>query len=157
METEKLTKYQLERKISEAIHKDNGSAAHFIWEYKPNKVVSTVIGFLELKVVTLNPTHTTHFLLHRVEKNLYNNVNIQDLYCAILQEVIDIFILKQKSDSPLLHYAVGWRDRTNPDIKFKTITSYFSGKSFKEIMEKFFFEKNENDIIIDSVTLLPDT
>ena len=93
MENEKLTKYKLERKISEAIYKDNGCTAHFIWEYKPNKVISTVIGFLELKVVTLNPTHSTHFLLHRVEKNLYNNVNIQDLYCAILQEVIDIFIL----------------------------------------------------------------
>ena len=43
-------------------------------------------------------------------------------------------------------------------IKFTTITSYFSGKKFqKEIIEKFFFEKCENDIIIDSVTLLPDT
>ena len=157
MDTKKLTKYQLERKISDAIHKDNGSAAHFIWEYKPNKVVSRVIGFLELKVVTLNPTHSTHFLLHRVEKNLYDNVDIEDLYCGILQEVMDIFILKQKSESPLLHYAVGWRDITKPDIKFNTVTSYFSGKSFKEIVEKFFFEKTEEDIIIDSVTLLPDT
>ena len=157
MEKEKLTKYQLERKISEAIHKDNGATAHFIWEYTPNKVVSSVVGFLELKVVTLNPQHSTHFLLHRVEKNLYENVSIEVLYCAILQEVIDLFILKQKCESTLLHYAVGWRDRTNEEIKFNTVTSYFSGKSFKDIINKFFFEKNEDDIIIDSVTLLPDT
>ena len=155
MDTDKLTKYQLERKISETIHKDNGCTAHFIWEYKPNKVVSTVIGFLELKVVTLNPSHSTHFLLHQVEKNLYNNVNIEVLYCQILQEIINI--LETKEDSTVIHYAIGWRDRTKEAIKFTTVTSYFSGNSFSEIIKKFFFEKNENDIIIDSITLLPDS
>ena len=155
MNTESLTKYQLERKIAEIIHKDNGCTAHFIWEYKPNKVVSTVIGFLELKVVTLNPSHATHFLLHKVKKNLYENVNVEDLCCVILQEVIKI--LQTKEDSTIIHYAIGWRDRTKEAIKFTTITSYFSGNSFKEIIDKFFFEKNENDIIIDSITLLPDT
>ena len=158
MESNKITKYKLERKISDMIHKDNKCTAHFMWEYKPKGNygdVVNIIGSLELKVVTLNPAHETHFLLHQITKNLYDDVNIEDLYCKILEEVIDI--LQTKKDSTIFHYAIGWRDTKNDALKFNTVTSYFSGKSFKEIMEKFFFEKCEDNIIIDSITLLPDS
>ena len=156
MENRQITKYQLERNMSELIYKDNGSTAHFIWEYNPYNYNKDKIGWLELKVVTINPSHLNHFLLHRVKKTITDdNMNVEELYCKILKEVTDI--LETKTDSAVLHYAIGWRDRTKQAIKFTTITSYFSGKSFKEIIEKFFFEKCENDIIIDSVTLLPET
>ena len=39
MEDQELTKYQLERKISEVINKDNGCTAHFIWEYNPYPII----------------------------------------------------------------------------------------------------------------------
>ena len=158
MDSNKITKYQLERKISDMIHKDNKCTAHFMWEYKPKGNygdVVNIIGSLELKVVTLNPAHETHFLLHQISKNLYDNVNIEDLYCKILQEVINI--LEKKKDSTIFHYAISWRDISNDALKFNTVNSYFSGKNFKEIMEKFFFEKCEDNIIIDGITLLPDT
>ena len=158
MDLNKISKYQLERKISDLIYKDNKCTAHFIWEYKPKGNygdVVNIIGTLELKVVTLNPAHETHFLLHHISKNLYDNVNIEDLYCKILEEVINI--LETKNDSTIFHYAIGWRDTSNDALKFNTITSYFSGKNFKDIMEKFFFEKCEDNIIIDGITLLPDS
>ena len=158
MDSNKITKYQLERKISDIIHKDNKCTAHFMWEYKPKGNygdVVNIIGSLELKVVTLNPLHETHFLLHQIKKNLYDNASIEDLYCEILQEVINI--LERKKDSTIFHYAIGWRDTANDALKFNTITSYFSGKNFKDIMIKFFFEKCEDNIIIDSITLLPDS
>ena len=158
MNSNKITKYKLERKISDLIYKDNKCTAHFMWKYKPKGEygdVIDIIGSLELKVITLNPTHETHFLLHKVSKNLYDNVNIDDLYCEILQEIIDI--LQNKKSSTIFHYAIGWRDTANDALKFNTVTSYFSGKNFKEIMEKFFFEKCEDNIIIDGITLLPDS
>ena len=157
MEDQELTKYQLERKISEVINKDNGCTAHFIWEYNPyihNNTGTT--GWLELKVVTINPSHSNHFLLHKVKKIIPdNNTNVNALYCKILKEVIKT--IESNTDTTIYHYAIGWRDRTKQAVKFTTITSYFSGRTFKEIIEKFFFEKCENDIIIDSITLLPDT
>ena len=158
MDSNKINKYKLERKISDLIYKDNKCTAHFIWKYNTKGNygdVVDIVGSLELKVITLNPVHETHFLLHKIKKNLYENENIEDLYCKILQEVINI--LEKKKDSTIFHYAISWRDISNDALKFNTVTSYFSGKNFKEIMEKFFFEKNENDIIIASVTLSPDT
>ena len=155
MQNEDITKYKLEREISEVINKDNGCTAHFIWEYNPCNKTTREMGYLELKVITINPNHSKHFLLHRVKKQVVDSHNIDDLYCEILKEVITI--LHSRNDTTIIHYAIGWRDRSNEAIKFTTITSYFSGKSFKEIIEKFFFEKNENDIIIDSITLLPET
>lgn len=158
MDSNKINKYKLERKISDLIYKDNKCTAHFIWKYNPKGNygdVVDIVGSLELKVITLNPVHETHFLLHKIKKNLYENENIEDLYCKILQEVINI--LEKKKDSTIFHYAISWRDISNDALKFNTVTSYFSGKNFKEIMEKFFFEKCEDNIIIDGITLLPDT
>ena len=158
MDSNKINKYKLERKISDLIYKDNKCTAHFIWKYNPNGNygdVVDIVGSLELKVITLNPVHETHFLLHKIKKNLYENENIEDLYCKILQEVINI--LEKKKDSTIFHYAISWRDISNDALKFNTVNSYFSGKNFKEIMEKFFFEKCEDNIIIDGITLLPDT
>ena len=109
-----------------------------------------------MKIVTLNPAHETHFLLHRVKKQISDSsYNIELLYCMILNEVIKD--LRNKDETILLHYAIGWRDRTKNALKFTTITSYFSGRTFKEIIDKFFFEKCESDVIIDSITLIPES
>ena len=53
----------------------------------------------------------------------------------ILNEVIKD--LRNKDETILLHYAIEWRDRTKNALKFTTITSYFSGRTFKEIIDKF--------------------
>ena len=83
------------------------------------------------------------------------DTDIDSLYCQILRDVLKM--LEEKEKNNLLHYAIGWRSKSNDEIKFSTVTSYFSGNSFSEIMEKFYFEKNEKDIIIDSIALLPDS
>ena len=151
-----INKYKLERQISEIIHKDNQSTAHFIWDFKP--VTPYKLGNLELKVVTLNPQHETHFLLHKVNKQFNRDTNVEELYCEILKEVINILEkINDKNCENLFHYAIGWRDKSKDETKFKTITSYFSGKNFIEIMEKFYFEKCEDNIIVDSVQLIPDS
>ena len=150
-----MDKYVLEREISEKIQKDNGCLAHFIWEYNPASIKNSS-HTLELKIVTINPTHNNHFLLHKVTKCITDpRDNIDDVYCEILNEVIEI--LNKKSQGNIIYYAIGWRDISNEDLKFKTVTSYFSGKNFKDIMEKFYFEKCEENIIIDNVKLLPDS
>ena len=41
------------------IEKDNNCSAHFNYSYQPNTCV--------LDVVTYNPTHKNHFLLHSLE------------------------------------------------------------------------------------------
>ena len=150
-----MDKYLLEREISEKIQKDNGCLAHFIWEFKPASGKDS-LDTLELKIVTINPTHNNHFLLHKATKIITNRKdNIDDIYCDILKEVIEI--LNKKCATNPLYYAIGWRDVSNEELKFNTVTSYFSGRNFKEIMEKFYFEKCEKNIIIDSVKLLPDS
>ena len=150
-----MDKYLLEREISEKIQKDNGCLAHFIWEFKPAYGKNS-LDTLELKIVTINPKHNNHFLLHKATKIITNRKdNIDDIYCDVLKEVIEI--LNKKCATNPLHYAIGWRDISNEELKFNTVTSYFSGQDFKEIMEKFYFEKCEKNIIIDSVKLLPDS
>ena len=149
-----INKYLLEKQISDIINKDNGCTAHFIWDLKPC-FRNNPEGSLELKVVTLNPVHSTHFLLHKVVKTVYPDTNIDKTTCDLLNDVIKVLLEKNKDQ--LLHYAVGWRDTSHTSTRFKTITSYFSGNSFKEIIEKFFFEKDERNIIIDSIQLLPDS
>ena len=64
-----MNKYLLEREISEKIQKDNGCLAHFIWEYKPS-FTKISADTLELKIVTINPNHNHHFLLHKSEKKI---------------------------------------------------------------------------------------
>lgn len=150
-----MDKYLLEREISEKIQKDNGCLAHFIWEFKPASGKDS-LDTLELKIVTINPKHNNHFLLHKSTKIITNRKdNIDDIYCDVLKEVIEI--LNKKCTTNPLYYAIGWRDISNEELKFNTVTSYFSGRDFKEIMEKFYFEKCEKNIIIDSVKLLPDS
>lgn len=150
-----MNKYLLEREISEKIQKDNGCLAHFIWEYKPASTKDN-LDTLELKIVTINPTHNNHFLLHKTTRFITNKQNnFDDIYCEILNEVIEI--LNKKSEGIILYYAIGWRDKSKEELKFNTVTSYFNGKDFKEIMDKFYFEKCEENILIDSVKLLPDS
>ena len=149
-----INKYLLEKKISEIINKDNGCTAHFIWDLKPC-FRNNPEGSIELKVVTLNPAHSTHFLLHKVFKPIYPDTDIEKITCELLNDIIKVLFQKDKRE--LMHYAIGWRDTSDSSTRFKTITSYFSGNSFKEIIEKFFFEKNDQNIIIDSIQLLPDS
>ena len=155
MDNKTVTKYMLERKISEMVFKDNRCTAHFIWEYKPTPHNNCNDGELELKVVTINPEHATHFLLHKIVKPVKDKTFIDSCYLEMLQCVINV--INSQKDTKLLHYAIGWRDRTQDALKFNTITSYFSGETFKDIVDKFFFEKHEQDVIIDSITLLPES
>jgi len=95
---------------------------------------------LILSIITISKNHGEKFLFHRI--------TAQDkLDC--LENMLDYIRSDYKSNS--LNYEIIWHKKgEHIDIK-----SWFCGKSFLNIMEKFFFLKDTQEIIIFNVNLKP--
>ena len=87
--------YEVERNISALIENDNNCSAHFNYIMSPNTC--------QLDLITYNPAHQTHFLLHSLSG------------CTKLDTVRQmydfLFTLKQtleQKNCPLLNYTIQW-------------------------------------------------
>ena len=147
---ENETRFSLEHEICELIKKDNNSSAHFIWSHTENSI--------QCRVVTLNPRHNTHFLLceqhvtfnpeQLSELTTTKESYINSLYLSILRTIKKNLVHKNET---LINYMIEWNYKHSSD---NAITSYFSGVDLQEVTDKFYFEKERNNIIVFQVRLV---
>lgn len=151
-----MSRFELERKISDLVKKDNGCSAHFVWNVIFDSVNDYTYckgaGRLQLELITLNPVHGTSFLMHKIEYYTGEPIN-NNHYIYILNKVIEVLGKKEKH---LASYMVQWSQGPQ-ETSAKTITSYFYANSMKELLEKFYYEKNQKNAIIYKIELMAES
>lgn len=123
-------KYILENEIRELIFDDNKNSAHF--EYHENED-----GTINVKLITLNRKTGATFLLTESTKNNTNEALIDIHGFLTVNDVAHTFTIKW--------YTKGVpSDRPN--------TSKFTGRTMYEALDKFYFGKNRNSLVIYSIS-----
>lgn len=94
----------------------------------------------ELSIITISKNHGERFLFHKIKAG-------SKISC--LSKMIDYI----KSDYKLNHqnYEIIWRKKGDANDN----TSWFHGKSFLDIVDKFYFMKDPADVIIYEVRMKP--
>ena len=143
-----MNRFQYENEIRTLIQKDNNCSAHFEWD----RVKHPDKGFtLRLNLITYNPLHSMHFLLHSISKIIDKSVIEDNDYEKILEEMHNYLSQRQVC---LYNYVIKWRLKMG---KESSTCSYFQGNNIKQIIDKFYYGKEEDTIIIDSIQLVPDS
>lgn len=96
---------------------------------------------VNLHVITINPQHNQSFLFHHTQ-----GINKVDALEKMLDYVKNY---KQKESS----YTIQWSTRDEEILH----TSYFSAKNVMGALDKLFYERDPNSIVIFSVNLNPIT
>ena len=131
--------YEAERALQEMIESDSHCSAHF--RYHGDYIIHT-----KLDLITYNPTHKTHFLLHSLSaKTPLEALNAMHKHLIQLKET-----LKHK-DSALLNYTVQWYSYP----EHKTFHSSFYGKNIEEVIAKFYYGKVKSTLAIHNIKLKP--
>jgi len=134
--------YQIEYNIKKLIQNDNDCSTHF--EYSKGQFGGQSVT--KLTLITYNPSHKKHFLLHSLEA--------QTRLMAVKAMYKHIFTLKQtlaSKDSPFLLYSIEWFDKkTNEKRK-----SSFYGSSIQDILMKFYYKRDVNELTLLTMMLLP--
>lgn len=100
---------------------------------------SDVEGKVSLDVITVNPRHRQSFLFHTSE-----GLTKVDALHSMLRYVKEF---KEKESS----FTVQWTLRGSEDLQ----TSYFRAKNIMSALEKFYYGRDVNSIVVFSVTLNP--
>ena len=135
-----LNKYEGEAAIQELIRQDNNCSAHFHYR---NEIACSIMD-----LITFNPVHKTHFLLH----SLSGDTQIK----AINKMYDHIYKLKQilgvsKESTSYNSYTVEWYCKA----KEKSFKSHFYGSSVEEILHKFYYGKVHESFNILTIKLNP--
>jgi len=146
-----IEKQRLEHKINQIIGNDNGCSVHYQVTHTKrldSKNISKMV------VCTYNPNHDTSFLLWEgeIEAKIAGNDKL-DNELTLLQQLLD-YVKKEIPPKDLLHYKIRW---TKKGKDSKMIDSFFSGRTAKEIVDKFFHDKNNHDYIIYEMVLRPES
>lgn len=110
----------------------------------PNSLIfnfSDTNGKTSLHLVTLNPRHNQSFLFHNEEG--YDKVDVMKKMLKYVKNY------KDKESS----YTIQWR-RTDEDV---LNTSYFSAKNVQSALDKLFYDRDPNSIMVFSVIMNPTT
>jgi len=110
----------------------------------PNSLIfnfSDTNGKTLLHLVTLNPRHNQSFLFHDEEG--YDKVDVMKKMLRYVKNY------KDKESS----YTIQWR-RTDEDV---LNTSYFSAKNVQSALDKLFYDRDPNSIMVFSVIMNPTT
>lgn len=94
----------------------------------------------ELYLVTISKTHGERFLFHKIK-------SLTKLSCLNLM----IEYIRSDYKKNYQNYEIVWRKKEDT----KDTVSWFCGRSFLDVMEKFFHLKDSQDIIIFEVKLKP--
>lgn len=128
--------------------KGNDATVHFDFEEKwvgmdfapKNRLFQKRESVIILNLITYNPIHGQHFLYHSVE-----GTEEQDCLAVMLEYV------KLHKDGGLKTWTIEWKYKDEGD----KVISYFSGKNLKEAMEKFYFDKDEETLVVYQTRLNP--
>ncbi len=110
----------------------------------PNSLIfnfSETNGKTLLHLVTLNSRHNQSFLFHDEEG--YDKVDVMKKMLKYVKNY------KDKESS----YTIQWR-RTDEDV---LNTSYFSAKNVQSALDKLFYDRDPNSIMVFSVIMNPTT
>ena len=147
------TIYEAMYAIQSLIQKDNNSFAVFEWdtECEESNLASDSRGqdknlMYILKLVTYNPSHKTHFLLHSLKSDTKLDA-LEKMYNYMFQ-IKKSMANKQNS---LMTYSIEWYNVATK----KTTWSHFYGSSIEEIMSKFYYGKTSSDYTIFKIKLNP--
>lgn len=136
METEVENKKQeLEDKITSIVQNNNINGCIVSFHYEP----ADVCGHIVL-IVTDNPVHNDKFLLCQ----RWGMTEYEALLSAY--DYINIKMPYENS------YTIEWKKNGQEE---KTIKSYFVGKNMFDILEKFYYKKDDNNYTIFSIKLNP--
>ena len=136
--------YEGEYMISELIKGDNGCYTNFDYDSVYQGGTNTT-----LKVITYNPIHKTHFLLHQID-----GIDALDTLHKMYDHIYNIKeLLQQKSNTKYASYTVEWWHVDKQGIN----RSYFYGQNIEEVMRKFYYRKRKEAYTILSIRLNPET
>lgn len=136
--------YEGEYMISELIKGDNGCYTNFNYDSVYQGGTNTA-----LKVITYNPAHKTHFLLHQIE-----GIDALDTLHKMYDHIYNIKeLLQQKSNTTYKSYTVEWWHKDKTGVNH----SFFYGENMEVVMKKFYYHKRREDYTILSVRLNPET
>jgi len=110
----------------------------------PNSLIynfSDSNGETQLHLVTLNPRHNQSFLFHH--ESGYDKV---DALKKMLEYVKNY---KDKENS----FTIQWRGTSEDTLQ----TSYFSAKNVQAALDKLFYDRDPNSIMVFSVIMNPTT
>jgi hypothetical protein len=109
------------------------SADQLIFSFKQKDAVT------RLDLITISPIHDQSFLFHTTKAT-----DKKDALQKMLEYIKQSF---SKEDT----YTIQWKKIGDQSLH----TSYFRGKLISEILEKFYYERDENSYKIYSVILNP--
>ncbi len=142
----------LERDICDRVKRDNNCSAHFIWNIKDS--------VLSCRLVTLNPRHNTHFLLcqESVGIDTSGESEVESYYVTVLEKINSLLdAAKNTEKRDLICYVVQWKKK-NWDgsnlVLSDTYTSYFYGANLKEVVDKFYYEKSPDEIVVYHIEMV---
>ena len=146
-----VRRYELENTIKQLIKNDNNCTAHFEWNFTPPGLKADY-PFVQLDLITYNPKHKTTFLLHSIKEE-----RIPDNHCFIIVlEKMLAYI--QKRTTTILNYNVEWNYRFADNEKQEPIkSSYFRGRNVQEILEKLYFNKEKDTIVIYKIEMIAES
>lgn len=93
-----------------------------------------------LSLVTISKTHGQRFLFHRVKSHSRNNC---------LYEMLKYIQSDYKKN--MEHYEINWKIKGQKECQ----KSWFYGKSFLDVVDKFFYMKDAAEIIIYEIKMMP--
>ncbi len=94
-----------------------------------------------LSLITISKNHGERFLFHKVLDN-------SKIDC--LSQMLEYITSDYKKN--LEHYEIIWKNKKSSE---STQKSWFCGRSFLEVMDKFYYLKDTSDIIIFNIKLMP--
>ncbi len=127
-------KVQLENSISKIVEEDNACSTHF--EYTKSEK-----GSQEITIITYNPRHNQQFVFRKLESNS-------------VEKGLEL-VLEELQNHRKLHntYTVVWLRKGDS----KTQTSYFTGSNMRDVLAKFYHNKDDDDYIIYELKLNPES
>jgi len=136
--------YEGEYMISELIKGDGGCYTNFDYDSVYQGGTNT-----SLKVITYNPIHKTHFLLHQID-----GIDALDTLHKMYDHIYNIKeLLQEKSNTKYASYTVEWWHVDKQGIN----RSYFYGQNIEEVMRKFYYRKRKEAYTVLSIRLNPET
>ena len=148
--TTSIKRFQLEREISDIIKNDNNCSVHFEWKDVNVYINNLTIKNKRLDLITYNPVHNNFFLLHSIQ-NAVENFTMEQVYVTLLESML-IYVKKRQQSQ--IHYAIDWNYKTSTQ---SAKISYFRGKDMKDILNKFYYEKDIDTIVIYSITMIAES
>jgi len=123
--------------------------AELKYEEKIRKELEDVILYFDyedgeedcsLSLVTISKTHGQRFLFHRIKSHSRNNC---------LYEMLKYIQSNYKKN--MEHYEINWKIRGERESQ----RSWFYGRSFLAVIDKFFYMKDPGEISIYEIKMMP--